>query len=81
MLWKAKPYSQVFNALTHLPWCRIYASVKWVHIGPDNGLAPNRHQAIIWINAGLLSNGTSGRNFSEISSEIHTFSFTTNVIC
>ena len=35
-------------------WC-IYAGVNWVSIGSDNGLVPNRHQAIIWINVDLLS--------------------------
>ena len=34
--------------LTRLPpQCRIDASVNWVTIGPDNGLSPIRHQAII----------------------------------
>ena len=42
-------------------------------IGSDNGLSPGRCQAIIWINAGILSIGTLGTNFSEILSEIHTF--------
>ena len=44
-------------------------------IGPDNGLSPGRRQAIIWTNAGLLLIGPWGTNFSEILSEIHTFSF------
>ena len=34
-------------------------------------------QAIIWTNAGVLLIGTSGTNFGEILSEIHTFSFKT----
>ena len=34
-------------ALTHLPWCHIYASLKWVIIGLDNGLSSIRLQAII----------------------------------
>ena len=44
-------------------------------IGSDNGLAPGRRQAIIWINAEILLIRTSGTNFSEILSEIHKFSF------
>ena len=45
-------------------------------IGSDNGLSPDRHQAIIWTNAViLLLIRTLGTNFSEIISEIHTFSF------
>ena len=44
-------------------------------IGSDNGLSPGRRQAIFWTNAGILLIGPLGTNFSEISSEIHTFSF------
>ena len=44
-------------------------------IGPDNGLSPDRRQAIIWTNAGILLIGPWGTNFSEISIDIHTFSF------
>ena len=35
-------------------------------IGSDNGLSPGRRQAIIWTNAGILSIGPLGTNFSEI---------------
>ena len=35
-------------------------------IDPDNGLLPGRHQAIIWNNAGILSIGLLGTDFSEI---------------
>ena len=35
-------------------------------IGSDNGLSPERRQAIIWTNARLLLIGPSGTNFSEI---------------
>ena len=44
-------------------------------IGSDNGLSPDRRQAIIWTNAGILLIGPLGTNFSEILIEIHTFSF------
>ena len=44
-------------------------------IGSGNCLSPVRRQAIIGTNAGILLIRTSGTNFSEISSEIHTFSF------
>ena len=44
-------------------------------IGSDNGLSPDRRQAIIWTNAGLLLIGPLGINFSEILIEILTFSF------
>ena len=52
--------------LTHLPLCRIYASVNWVIIDSGNGLSPGRRQAITWTNAGLLSIGPVRTNFSEI---------------
>ena len=44
-------------------------------IGSDNGLSPDRRQAIIWTNAGLLLIGPLGTNFVEILIEILTFSF------
>ena len=48
---------------------------KLTIIGSDNGLSPDRRQAIIWTNAGLLLIGPLGTNFSEILIEILTFSF------
>ena len=63
------------KALTHLPQCRIYASVNQVSIGTDNGSSPFQCQAIIWTNAALLSNGLLEINFSEIWIEILLFSF------
>ena len=62
-------------SLTH--WGRavhIYAS-KLTIIASDNDLSPGRRQAIIWNNAGILSIGCLGTNFSEILIEILTFSF------
>ena len=44
-------------------------------IGPDNDLSPGRRQAIIRTNAGILLIEPLRANFSEISIEIHTFSF------
>ena len=44
---------------------------KIIIIGSDKGLSPDRHQAIIWINARL----PLGINFSEISIEINKYSF------
>ena len=49
--------------------------VNYVIIGSNNGLSPSRHQAIIWFSAAILSIRPLGTNFSEISIEIHTFSF------
>ena len=61
--------------LTH--WGRVthICVGKLTIIGLDNGLSPERRQAIIWTNAGILLIRTLATNFSEILSEIHTFSF------
>ena len=60
--------------LTH--WGRVthICISKLTIIGSDNGLSPDRRQAIIWTNAGLLLIGPLGTNFSEILIEILTFS-------
>ena len=44
-------------------------------IGSDNGLSPDRRQAIIWTNAGILLIEPLGTNFSEILIWIQIFSF------
>ena len=44
-------------------------------IASDNDLSPDRRQAIIWTNAGILQIGLLRTNFSEILMEIQTFSF------
>ena len=49
--------------------------IKLAIIDSDNGLSPDRHQAIIWTNAGILFIGPFGTNLSEILIEIHRFSF------
>ena len=61
--------------LTH--WGRVthICVSKLTIIGSDNGLSPGRRQAIIWTNAGILSIGPLGTNFSEILIGIQTFSF------
>ena len=59
-------YSYNVLLLTHLPMCRVYASVNWVNNGSDNGLSPGRRQAIIWTNAGILLIGLLRTNFGEI---------------
>ena len=65
---------QIVAGLTHWgPVTHIYVS-KLTIIGSDNGLSPDRRQAIIWINAGLLLIGPLGTNFTEILIEILTFS-------
>ena len=61
------------NSLTH--WGRVthICVIKLTIIGLDNGLSPDRRQAIIWTNTGLLLIGPLGTNFSEILIEILTF--------
>ena len=63
------------NELTH--WGRVthICVSKLTIIGSDNGLSPDRRQAIIWTNAGILLIGPLGTNFNEILIKIHTFSF------
>ena len=67
--------SSLCGQLTH--WGRVthICVSKLTIIGSDNGLSPDRRQAIIWTNAGLLLIVTLGTNFSEILIEILTFSF------
>ena len=62
--------------LTH--WGRVthICVGKLTTIGSDNVLSPGRCQAIIWTSDGILLIRTLGTNFSEILSEIHSFSFT-----
>ena len=48
---------------------------KLTIIDSDNGLSPERRQAIIWTNAGILLIGPLGTNFNEILISIQTFSF------
>ena len=67
-LWEVLP-------LTH--WGRVthICVSKLTIIGSDNGLSPDRRQAIIRTNAGIWLIGPFGTNFSEILIEILTFSF------
>ena len=61
--------------LTH--WGQVTHICVGTHtdIGSDNGLSPGRRLAIIWTNDGILLIQTFWTHFSEIVSEIHTFSF------
>ena len=61
--------------LTHWGQVTHICVSKLTIIGSDNGMSPGRRQAIIWTNAGVLSIGPVGTNFSEILFEIYTFSF------
>ena len=70
---------------THWGWMTQICVSKQTMIGSDNGLSPERHQAIIWTNAGILLIGPLGTNFSEILNKTHIFSFKKNafesVVC
>ena len=72
---KLPPFCLGLNVLTH--WGRVthICVGNLTLIGSDNGLSPDRRQAIIWTNAGKLSIGPLGTNFSEILIEILTYSF------
>ena len=61
--------------LTH--WGRVthICVSKLTIIASDNGLSPDRRQAIIWTNAGILLIGPLGTNFNEILIKFHIFSF------
>ena len=64
-----------YQELTH--WGRvthICVNTQTI-VGPDNGLSPGRHQAIIWTSAGILLVGPLGANFNEIAIEIDPFIF------
>ena len=63
------------DGLTH--WGRVthICVSELTRIGSYDGLSPGRRQAIIWINAGILSIGPLGTNFSEILFEMLAFSF------
>ena len=71
--WSRQP--KVFQHWTH--WGRVthICVSKLIIIGSYNGLSPDRRQAIIWTNAGILLIWPLGKNFSEILIEILTFSF------
>ena len=54
----------------------VYASVNLAITGSDNGLSPDRRQAIIWTSAGISLIGPGlGTYFNEIFSKIQQFSF------
>ena len=68
------PLGDVTDILTHWGLVTHICVSKLIIIGSDNGLSPERRQAIIWANAGILLIGPLGTNFSENLIEIQTFS-------
>ena len=65
--------SLILSILTH--WGRVthICVGKLIIIGSDNSLSPDRRQAIIWTNAGLLSIGPLRTYFSENLIKIQQF--------
>ena len=63
------------NCLTYWGWVTHICVGKLTIISSDNGLSPERRQAIIWTNSGILLIWPLGTNFSEILIKIYTFSF------
>ena len=56
--WVRRPAISCINISSPRPsWWRIYVYINWVTVSSDDGSSPARHQAIIWINHGLLSIG------------------------
>ena len=71
-------FSRIFFVLHRLiHWGRVthICVGKFTIIGSHNGLSPERRQAIIWTNDGILLIRPLGTNFSEILIGIQTFSF------
>ena len=73
--WPRKMWQMKTQQLTHWGQVTHICVNKLTIIGSDNGLSPDRHQAIIGTNAGILLIGPLGTNFREILIEILTFSF------
>ena len=58
-----------WGRVTHICVCKL------TNIDSYNGLSPERRQAIIWTNVGILLIEPLGTNFSEFLIGIHIFSF------
>ena len=70
-------YSKHFMSCILTHWGRVthICVSKLTITGSDNGLSPDRRQAIIWTDAGILLMRPLRTNFSEILIEIYTFLF------
>ena len=67
--------SRIAGSLTHWGLVTHICVGNLTIIGSDNGLSPDRRQAINWTNAGILLNGPLRTNFSVILIEIVKLSF------
>ena len=72
--------SYQFMWLTHWGWEMHICISKSTTMGSDNGMLPDRCQAIIWANAVILSIWSLGTNLSEILIKMHTFSSKKNAL-
>ena len=69
------------NGRAHIQILIHWGRVKHLYVGKliiivsDNGMAPERRQAIIWTNDGIWFIGSLGTNVGEMLLGIHTFSF------
>ena len=67
-------WNNLNTSLNHWGQVTHICARKLSIIGSDNGLSPDRRQAIIWTNARILSMGPLGTKLSEIWIAIHIFS-------
>ena len=67
--------NSVHEMLSHWGQVTHICVSKLSILGSDNGLSPDRRQAIIWTNAEILLMWPLGTNFWEILVEINTFPF------
>ena len=72
-LWEENLQQNEPRMLTQWGWVTHICVSKLTIIGSDNGLSPDRRQAIIWTNDGILLIGPLGTNLSEILIEIQAF--------
>ena len=72
--WMWANYSYYYSKLTHWGRATHICVGNLSIIGSDNGLSPDRRQAIIRTNAGILLIRPLGINFNEILIGIQTFS-------
>ena len=71
-------YNSFTRDIWYLTHCGRLAHIcvsKLSTIGSDNGLSPDRRQAIIWTNTGILLIRPLGTNFNDILIEINIISF------
>ena len=75
---KCQQFCSSLNMLTHWGRATHICVSKLTIIGSDNGLSPDRRQAIIWTNAGLLFIGPLGNRNSNIFIQENAFE---SVVC